>query len=280
MAFSVTSSTSGVSNTNQINRNDRTQNQVSQRLASGKRINRASDGAASLAISSVLASDVASLRQSSSNLLQGTALLQTADGALEQAGNILNRMKDLATQANSGSLDANSRNAINEEYQNLSGELNNLTNNTTFNGQKLVDGSFNQNFQSGTDGTNTLSADLTSVDLSLGGLGLTALGGTDPNALTTQAGAVATSNELDTAINNLASYRSQVGSIQSQFTTRGDVLETDTENAIAAQSALQDADIGQESSNFASSNLLSDVSLAAAAQGNRMSKAMLKLVGR
>lgn len=277
---SVYSSTSGISNTNQINRNDRTQNQIGQRLASGSRINRASDDAASLAISSILSSDVSSLRQSSSNLVQGTALLQTADGALEQAGNILNRMKELSTQANSGSLDANSRSAINQEYQSLAGELGNLAGDTTFNGQNLVDGSFNENFQSGTSGTNTISADLSSVDLSLSGLGLTALGGADPNALTTQAGAATASNEIDTAINNLSSYRSRVGSIQSQFGMRGEVLETDTENAIAAQSALQDADIGKESSNFASSSLLSDVSIAAAAQGNKMSKAMLKLVGR
>lgn len=275
---SVTSSTFGISNSNQINRNDRAQTHAGNMLSSGKRITKASDDAASLAISSILASDVSSLRQSSSNLLQGTALLQTADGALEQAGNILGRMKDLATQANSGSLDSSSRNAINEEYQNLAGELTNLTNNTTFNGQKLVDGTYNQNFQSGADATNTLSANLTSVDMSLSGLGLTAMGGADPLALTTQAGAVASSIELDTALDNLASYRAQIGAAQSQFMTRGDVLETDTENAIAAQSALQDADIGKASSDFAASSLLKDLSIATAAQGNNMSKAMLRLV--
>ncbi|HOO52343.1 MAG TPA: flagellin, partial [Alphaproteobacteria bacterium] len=80
---SVYSSTSGVGSTSQINRNDRTQNQHSNQLASGKKISKASDDAAGLAISAILGSDVAALKQSSSNLVQGTALLQIADGALD-----------------------------------------------------------------------------------------------------------------------------------------------------------------------------------------------------
>lgn len=275
---SVYSSTSGVSSSNQINRNEQNQSRHGNKLASGSRINSASDDAASLAISAILASDVSSLKQSSSNLVQGTALLQTTDGALEQAGNILGRMKELATQANSGSLDANSRSAINEEYQNLAGELNNLSQNTSFNGQNLVDGSYNQNFQAGTDPTDTLAVDLSSVDLSTTGLGLTAGVGASPTALTTQASAQATSTELDTALNNLASYRSQVGALQSGFTTRGDVVATAEASAQEARSALADADIAKAQTDFQSSRFLTDLSVAAAAQGNKLSKAMLSLV--
>lgn len=275
---SVYSSTSGISSTNQINRNDRLQNNASNSLASGKRINKASDDAASLAIASVLGSDVSSLKQSASNLVQGTALLQTADGALEQAGNILGRMKELSTMANSGSLDTNARTAINDEYQSLSSELNNLGSSTNFNGQNLVDGSFNQNFQAGTSGTSTISADLSSVDLSSSGLGLTGAFGANPNALLTQSSAAGTSSELDSAITNLSNFRSQVGAVSSSFSARGDVLETDIENTLAAQSAIQDADIGKASSDFSGSNLLRDLSIATAAQGNRMSSALLKLV--
>ena len=156
---SMFSATSGIGSPASINRNDRTQNQNSNQLASGKKINKASDDAASLAISAVLGGDVAALKQSSTNLVQGTALLQTADGALQQAGNILDRMKSLTTQANSGGLDPSAQTAINQEYQSLLGELNNLGSTTEFNGQRIVDGTFNGSFQSGSSGTDTLSAD-------------------------------------------------------------------------------------------------------------------------
>ncbi|MCB1559258.1 MAG: hypothetical protein KDJ50_10085 [Alphaproteobacteria bacterium] len=275
---SVYSSTSGVGSTSQINRNDRTQNQHSNQLASGKKISKASDDAAGLAISAILGSDVAALKQSSSNLVQGTALLQIADGALDQAGNILQRMKSLSTQANSGALDTSSQSAINQEYQSLLGELNNLGSTTEFNGQRLLDGTFNANFQSGADGTNTLSADLTSIDLSSAGLGLTGAVGASATALSTQASAAATSAELDNAIANVANARSQVGATLSTFSTRGSVLETDTENLIADQSAIQDVDIGEASKNFKSSNLLSDASIAAEAQTNRLRSSVLQLV--
>lgn len=275
---SVYSSTSGISSTHTVNRNDKAQNAAGTQLASGKKINKASDDAASLAIAAVMGADVSALKQSATNLVQGTSLLQTADGALEQAGSILDRMKSLATQANSGSLDPNSQAAINQEYQSLLGELNNLGATVKFNGQNLVDGSFNQNFQAGTDASSTVATDLTSVDLTASGLGLTAGTGASATALSSPAAAQATASELDTAINNLASNRATVGALQSQFSTRGDVLQTEIENTLAAQSAIADADIGEASKNMAGSKLLTDLSIAAAAQGNRLSSSVLQLV--
>lgn len=271
-------STSGSVYTSQINKNERTQTSALNSVSSGKKINKASDNAAGLAVAMQLMSDVSTLKQAGTNLVQGTSVLQTADGALEQSGNILNRMKELSTQANSGSLDSNSRSAINDEYQALKSELNNLSSSTTFNGQQLLDGSYNRDFQAGTDPSNVVSADLSTVDASSSGLGLTAGAGDSSTALLTQAGAQATSAEIDTAINNLSSYRSQVGAIQSSFTTRGEIVDTEIENTIAAQSAIMDADIGEESSKLSNSSALSDLSIAMAAQGNKMSASILRLV--
>lgn len=275
---SVYSVMNGINSTTQINRNEKNQTSALNALSSGKKINKASDNPASLAIATGMMADVSALRQSSTNLVQGTSVLQTADGALEQAGNMLNRMKELSTQANSGALDSNSRAAINEEYQNLRGELNNLTSSTTFNGQQLLNGTFNQNFQAGTTATNVVTGDLSSINASTTGLGLTAAAGDSANALLTQAGAQATSDELDTAISNLSSYRANVGAQMSTFSTRGDVVDTETENTIAAQSSIMDADIGEESTRLSNSKALNDLSIAAAAQGNRMTSSILKLV--
>ena len=274
---SVSSVTSGVY-TSQINKNNQAQSKSLNQIASGKSINKASDNAAGLAVALQLGSDVSTLKQASTNLLQGSAVLQTADGGLEQAGNILNRMKELATQATSGSVDATGRAAINSEYQSLKTELDGLSASTTFNGQKVLDGSYNNNFQAGTSATDTISADLSSVDVSASGLGLTAANGANANALLTSTSAQATSAELDTAINNLSSYRSQVGAIQSSFTTRSDVVDTESQSLQEAQSAIQDADIAKAQTDFTNSKLLSELSIAASAQGNRMSSSLLKLV--
>lgn len=275
---SVSSTGSGSIYNSSVNRNDKAATKSLNALSSGKSINKASDNAAGLAIATQLLSDVSSLKQSSTNLVQGTSVLQTADGALEQAGNILNRMKELSTQANSGALDSNSRTAINDEYQNLKTELDNLSSSTTFNGQQLVNGTYNNNFQAGANATDTISADLSSVDASSSGLGLTAAVGGSATALLTQGSAQATSAELDTAINNLSSYRAQVGSTLSAFSNRSDVVDSEIENTIAAESSISDADIGKESSAFQNSQLLRELSVAAAAQGNKMSSSLLKLV--
>jgi flagellin len=271
-------STGSTNSASLINKNYRAQDKALGHLASGKKINKASDNAAGLAVAMQMLSDVSSLKQASTNILQGTSVLQTADGALQQAGNILERMKSLSTQANSGSLDNASRSAINQEYQSLANELTGLTNSTTFNGTKLLDGSYNQNFQTGASASDTLSADLSSVDTSLAGLGLTPGAGANANALSTQASAAATSAELDTAISNLSSYRAQTGALMSNFSTQGDVVETQTNSLQEAQSAIMDVDFAQAQMDLQNSRVLSDASVAAAAQGNRMKSSLLALL--
>lgn len=275
---SVSSATTNGVYTSQLNRTERDATKSLNQVSSGKAINKASDNAAGLAIATQLSSDVTSLRQSGTNLLQGSSVLQTADGALEQTGNILNRMKELSTQAQSGSLDSNSRSAVNDEYQNLKSELDKISDNTSFNGQKLVDGSYHNNFQAGASGSNVINADLTAIDSSGAGLGLTAGGGGSATALATPASAQATSAELDTAIDRVSSYRAEIGSLQSSLSTRSDVVDSETENTISAQSAIMDADIGKAMSEFKNSNLMNEAALAAAAQGNKMASSILKLV--
>lgn len=275
---SISSYPSGSATTSHINKNSKAQESSLGRVASGKQINKASDNAAGLAIATQLLSDVSTLKQASTNLIQSNAVLQTADGALEQAGNILGRMKELATQAVSGSLDANSRGAINQEYQSLSSELNGLSASTSFNGAKLVDGSYNQDFQTGKAATDTLNVDLSSVNVSVAGLGLTPANGANANALSTSTSAQATSVELDTALDNISAARAQVGSLLSRGAVRGEVVETEINSTIEAESSISDADIGRETTALSNSKLLTESSLAMASQANRMKSSLLKLV--
>jgi len=275
---SVSSSTVGGVYASQVNRSERDASKSLLQVSSGKSINKGSDNAAGLAIASQLLSDVSTLKQVSTNLVQGSSVLQTADGSLEQTGNILNRMKELSTQASSGSLDATSRSAINDEYQNLKTELDKTSNSTSFNGQQLVNGTYNNDFQTGTSATDVLNVNLTGVDSSSTGLGLTAGGAGSATALSTPAEAQAASAELDNAISKVSSYRADVGALQSNVSTRSEVVDTNIESDLSAQSAIMDADIGKSMSEFTNSKLLNDVALASAAQGNKMNASMLKLV--
>ncbi|MBP9868058.1 MAG: flagellin [Alphaproteobacteria bacterium] len=275
---SIPSVTTGNIANSYINKNDRAQSKALHALASGKSINKASDNAAGLAIATQLMSDVSTLKQASSNLVQGTAVLQTADGGLQQAGQMLERMKSLATQASSGSVDSTSLAAINTEYQSLVTELDNLSNTTSFNGQNLLNGTYNQSFQAGQAVGDTINANLSAVNSSANGLGLTAGVGASANALSTQTSAMATSAELDTAISNLSSYRAQIGSTLSTFSVRGDVVDSSINSTLEAQSSLMDADIAAEQTNLTNSKVLSELSIASAAQGNRMKSSLLGLL--
>lgn len=157
-----------------LNKNSAAQETYLQQLSSGSRINTSSDDAAGLAVSGQLQSDITTLEQSSRNAQQAEALLQTADGALSRQSDILQRMKSLATQYNSGTVDDDSREFINAEYEELLTELELITSSTEFNGKNLIDGSFSESFIVGIQADDAIAVDLTSVSMTAESLGLNA----------------------------------------------------------------------------------------------------------
>jgi flagellin len=261
-----------------LNQNSRAQDKSLAKLSSGSRIVRASDDAAGLAVASRLQANVTTLRQSATNGVQARSLLQTADGALARIGDMLQRMKALATQSNSGAVDATARGFINTEYQGLLSEINATVTATTFNGTALINGTFNQNFQVGISATATIVTNLTTVNANAVNLGLTATNGSNANAVGTVALAVATSGELDTAINNISTHRASIGALISRFEYRGDVVDTQTDNLDAARSAIMDVDLAAEQTMLTSKRVLTESSIAALAQANQMKSSLLSLV--
>lgn len=155
-----------------LNKNASMQEKYLNQLSSGSRINSSSDDAAGLAVSGQLQADITTLTQSARNAQQAEALLQTADGALARQGDILQRMKSLATQFNSGTVDATSRSFINAEYTELVTQLDLISSSSEFNGQNLIDGSYNQSFVVGISASDSIDVDLTSIDTTSTGLGL------------------------------------------------------------------------------------------------------------
>ena len=116
------------------------------KLSSGSRIVKASDDAASLAVGTKIRADITALKQAQVNTTQASAVLQVADGALNQTTEVLMRMKSLAAQAASGQVSATERGFIDAEYQQMASQLTDIGNMTTFNGTKLLDGTYNENF--------------------------------------------------------------------------------------------------------------------------------------
>jgi flagellin len=253
-----------------LNKNSRDQDKSLSKLSSGSRIVRASDDAAGLAVASNLQRDVTALKQAAVNSVQARSMLQTADGALARVGDILQRMKALAAQSNSGAVqDAGGRDFINTEYQQLLTEAQAIGTTTTFNGDTLIDGSFNLNFQVGILATQTIAVNLTTINMTTIANG---------SAVGTQANAVTANGTLDTAINTVSTGRATIGALLSRFEYRGDVIDSSIENLESAKSAIMDVDLAAEQTNLVSKQVLTEAAIAALSQANQMKSSLLSLV--
>ena len=265
-----------------LNRNSEDQAKSLSKLSSGSRIVVASDDAAGLAVASRLQADITTLNQAARNALQGRAVVQVADGALSRISDMLQRMKSLAAQSLSGSVDNASRGFINQEYQQLLGEIDAIAADAEFNGNALIDGSFNQSFLVGVDSGDTIDVDFSVVGdpnyVNATTLGL-AINGTDVLDATPGTGtAVAAADAVDAAIDTISGQRSTVGSFISRFEYRGEYIQTAVENLSAAKSSIMDVDIAAEQSNLVSKQVLTEASIAALAQANQSKSSLLALL--
>jgi flagellin len=260
-----------------LNRNSKVQEESLGHLSSGSKIVSASDDAAGLAVSTQLESDISVLSQAAINAVQGQSVLNVADGSLKNIGDILQRMKSLAAQSLSGSVDDVSRDYINAEYQELIGEIADIVTTTRFNGASLIDSTdaYNQDYLVGTDSTDVITVDLSSIVID------TALGLTENVGAMTAPGTgdpAAASVEIDTMIGVVSTGRSLVGALQSRLEFREDVINTSVENLEAAKSTITDTDIAEEQSRYTTAQVMTEVATAALAQANNMKTSLLSLV--
>lgn len=259
-----------------LNRNSSDQEKSLAKLSSGSRIVVASDDAAGLAVASRLKADVATLTQGARNAVQAQSVLKTADGGLARIADVLQRMKSLAAQALSGSLDTASRGFVDAEYQQLLSEVDGIANSTSFNGVILLDASLadtDDDYLVGVDAaTDLLETDLTGIDATATGL---AINGGD---VTSVANATTAANAVDAAIDTVSDYRANLGSQISRFEYRADYIDTAIENLNAAASVIMDTDIAAEQSNLVSKQVMTEAAIAALAQANQMKSSLLSLV--
>ncbi|HTH16161.1 MAG TPA: flagellin [Magnetospirillum sp.] len=257
-----------------LNLNSSTESGITSKLASGSRITKASDDASGLAIGTRIQSDVTVLTQASTNASQGTAILQTADGGLARISDILQRMKSLATQSNSGSVTNNERTYINSEYTQLSSEITGIAQSTRYNGVSLLDGTgvyaTGVDFMVGTSTSDTINVKIAAADSTSLAI--------DTSSVDTQANAQTAIGLLDTAIASVSSDRASVGASMSRFDFRSQQIATSSENLSAAESAVMDADVASEKSKLASADVKAQAAIAALSQANQMPQELLSLL--
>ncbi|WP_120496213.1 flagellin [Kiloniella sp. EL199] len=240
------------------------------KLASGSRIVRASDDAAGLAISTKLTGDVTALKQAATNASQAASILQVADGGLARVSDVLQRMKALASQSLSGSVTDTERAYINAEFLALDQEILGIETTTTFNGDALIDGTYNENFFVGLGAAgvvNNIAADLSTVDVAAvtGSVSSAALAGTAFTNVTAR-------------INTIATGRATVGALISRFETRGQQVATSIENIEAANSKLKDVDLAAEQSKLVTANVLTQAAVSALSQANQIPQTLLRVL--
>ena len=243
-----------------------------EKLSSGFRINRAADDAAGLAISEGLRSQVGGLKVAVRNSQDGVSVVQTAEGALTETHSILQRMRDLAVQAaNDGSLDTNAKAAADSEYQQLALELDDISSKTSFNGVKLLDGSFNKAFQVGANANDTLTVDLTAAVDSATLLGTV-------GDLTSAANATTAIDAVDLAIGKVSTARAGLGATQNRLEHKINNLNVAVENLSASESRIRDTDMALEMVSFTRSQILSQAGTAMLAQANQAPQNVLQLL--
>jgi flagellin len=257
-----------------LNKNSAMQSNDLSQLASGSKITSAKDDASGLAVATGMASDASVLQQGATNLQNGTAVLNTADGALSNISDILTRMKTLTAQAQSGSSSTADLGYINDEFQQLLSQLDSIATNTNFNGTSLLDGSSAYSsgvaFMVGTTASDT-------VTVTLAGATSTALG-INGTAITDAASASSAMTALTSAINTISGQRAQVGAQQSAMSFQSSVINTSLQNLNSAKSAITDADIAQVQSKFSTDQTLTSAAVSALADANQMNQQILKLL--
>jgi len=245
-----------------------------QRLSSGLRINSAADDAAGLAISVGMDAQVKSMNQAVRNANDGVSLAQTAEGSLNETTNILTRMRELAQESATGTVSDPQRTSIQNEFTQLSSEINRIANATQFNGSNLLDGTLSAgvSFQIGTHNTGNDSISLAVTAATSSALGLSA------TAVSTQATAQSALATIDSAIASVSTLRGTLGAVQNRLQSTINNLQVAIENTSAAESRIRDVDVAAETANMTRANILVQAGVSILAQANQSPQAALKLL--
>jgi flagellin len=257
------------------------QSKSMEKLASGMRINKAGDDAAGLAISEKMRGQIRGLDQASRNAQDGISMIQTAEGALNETHDILQRMRELAVQSSTDTNTDADRGELQKEFNQMAKEITRISKTTEFNTQKLLDGSDTDGkvFQIGANAGQNLTLVIGAMDATTLAVGT---GTTEADTvgidISTQAGADAAITLVNAAIGTVSTERSKLGATQNRLEHTINNLGTSSENLTAAESRVRDVDMAKEMMEQTKNSILSQAAQAMLAQANQQPQGVLQLL--
>ena len=260
---------------NALSKNERALTQSMERLATGSRINKAGDDAAGLAVASSMTAQIRGLDMAAKNANDAISMIQTADGATIEIGNMLQRMRELAVQAVNGTYVDTDLDALDTEFQQLIEEIERVADQTQFNGSNIIDNSIGATgvvtYQVGADASQTMTVDFGDLQTA-GDLLVSTL---DVQDATNAAAAI---TAIDTGLNTLNTQRATYGAAINRLEYTVDNLKNVSTNTQASRSRIQDADYASESTALASSQIIQQAGTAMLAQANQQAQSVLALL--
>ena len=254
-----------------LNRSTQALNRSLERLSSGLRINRAADDAAGLAIAENFRSQILGTQVAQRNSQDGISLVQTAEGALSETTNILQRIRELAVQAANGTQSTSNRTALNNEVQQLLQQIDDIAFDTEFNGIRVLSASQTLTLQSGAMTSQTLTISVSGAKTNDLKVSLV--------RISNMASAISAISTIDMAIQSVTSLRSTFGAYQNRLEFTIKTLAIQEENSTASESAIRDADIATETIAFTRNQILVAAGTSVLAQANVVPQTALQLLG-
>lgn len=275
-----------------LSSNNNTVSKSLEKLSSGYRINRAGDDAAGLAISEKMRAQITGLETASKNANDGISLIQTAEGSLTEVHSMLNRMVELAQQSANGTYeDKVDRGNLQQEFDNLSTEIDRISTTTSFNGKKLLNGDLDGKGGKNADGTDKVSA-LTlqigatstpddQITVNIDAMNTTSLGinkAANSIDIMTATNANKAADAVKAAIDKVSTARGKLGAVQNRLEHTINNLSVASENMTAAESRIRDVDMAKEMMSYTKNNILVQASQAMLAQANQVPQGVLQLL--
>lgn len=274
MSLFVNTNVSSINAQRQLFNSSAELNTSFERLSSGFRINRAADDAAGLQISDRLTSQVEGLNQAVRNANDAISLTQTAEGALSEVTNSLQRIRVLAIQSQNGINSSADRTALQQEVTQLLTEISRVAVTTEFGrGVSLLDGNFSANFLVGANSNQNISVALTGNNFSATGLGINNV------SVATVTGASGAISQIDGAISTIGAVRAELGALQNRFQSTIRNLSNISENIAGARSRIRDTDFAVETAELTRNQIVQQASLSVLGQANQAPQAALSLLG-
>lgn len=256
--------------TNQMSKNTALAGSSMEKLSTGLRITKAGDDAAGLAVSEKMRAQIRGMEQAERNVQDGISMVQTAEGALEEAGNIVQRMRELGIQAGNDTLSDDDRTKVKAELTQLQDEMSKIATETKFNGKQLLNTVGTFTIQAGANSeTRTIkTANLSSIATSLN---LT-------SSISSSSDAQNFVAKVETALTSITAARSDLGAMQNRLEYTANNLTTSTENLTAAESRIRDVDVAKEMVTLSKLNILNQASQAMVSQAKQQPESVSQLL--